>query len=138
MHIYYPTKLKALIVVLIVIAVLGVIRSWSLNANAQTDQVTYTASSTTFTLTTTSQRLLATTSKRVSSTVQPVDCTAGGTVYLNFDKDAPATASNGYAIYASTTATFSREALTETNFATQGILDSGTCTVLVTEWIPSF
>jgi len=99
------------------------------------------ASSTTFTLTTTSQRLLATSTtgvgRRVAAMIQSTNCTTGGAVYLNVEgSDAVAVANNGIAVSASSTLALETfpgiPVLTD---AVQGITTSGTCAVLVTEWI---
>lgn len=95
------------------------------------------ASSTTFALTTTSQQLFATSSKRIAVAVQPTNCTVGGTVYMNLEGyDKAAVASDGFAVLASTTARFSDfDEFPTPQEAVRGIVDAGTCTVLVTEWI---
>ena len=105
----------------------------------QTAPTFQVASSTTFTLTTTSQRLLATSTgtRRLAATIQPVNCTAAGSVvYLKTNVgDAPATAGNGFAVHSTTTAEFGDYPNTPViQNAVQGIANSGTCTVLVTEW----
>jgi hypothetical protein len=103
------------------------------------DSVTATASSTVLTLTTSSQRLVATSSKRVAFEVAVTNCTTGGSVYVNDALDAPSTTSKGPVVFASTTKTFSEYNTPglSTN-AIQGIVNTGTCTVVVTEWRKNF
>lgn len=102
-----------------------------------TDPVFATASSTAFTLTTTSKQLLATTTTphRLAATIQPINCTAGSPVFMTLNNDLPATANSGIAAFASTTLHLDSYPNTPiTQSAVEGITNSGTCTVLVTEW----
>jgi len=102
------------------------------------------ASSTAFTLTTTSLRLLGTTTPqgqsgaRVTATIQPINCTIGGTngVFLRLERDVVATANTGTFAFASSTTILGDVVNQFPNVrgAVQGIVGSGTCTVLVTEW----
>lgn len=97
----------------------------------------YLASSTAFTLTTTSQRLLATSSPthRAAATVQPVNCTNPGPVFLNMNRDIAATANSGTAAYATTTLELKDYPnLPVVQGSVTGITAVGTCTVLITEW----
>lgn len=94
-----------------------------------------TASTTAFTLTTASQRLLASSSARIAAKIDSINCTAGGVAFLKASNDIVATANTGTALLASSTLLLSTfpEAPTPTG-AVQGILNLGTCTVIVTEW----
>lgn len=101
------------------------------------------ASSTAFTLTTTSQRLLGTTTPqgqsgaRVSATIQPLACPAVTSgVFLRMQSDVVATANTGLLAFASTTLILGDHVNDVPNVrgAVQGITNTGTCTVLVTEW----
>jgi hypothetical protein len=112
-------------------------------AGVYSSPVVLSASSTTFTLTTASQRLLASTTshvpptKRVAATIQPIHCTlgAGHAIYLNMNRDVAATALNGFAVFASTTAPFEDyPGILPVQGSVTGITQTGTCTVLVTEW----
>lgn len=100
--------------------------------------VTATASTTAFTLTTTSQRLLATSTKRVAYDISNGNCTGGGTAYVLDNKDAPAVARTGIQIIGSTTKSFTGYLTPPSNTAVTGIVDGGTCTVLVTEYRANF
>lgn len=99
------------------------------------------ASSTIFTLTTTSQRLLSTTTSsynRVAAYIEAVGCTTPGVkVHLNINNDIVATSNTGPVLTASTTETitFGIYDIPVTNNSVQGITNSGTCTVAVTEWL---
>lgn len=98
------------------------------------------ASSTVFTLTTTSQRLLATSTptQRMAFSIQPINCTSGssGGVNLNFRRDVVATSATGPFAFASTTNLFGDHVngMPVVQHAVQGIVTTGTCTVIVTEW----
>ena len=102
------------------------------------------ASSSTFTLTTTSTRLLATTTPqgqtgaRVTATVQPINCTSGssGGAFLSLDGSISATANAGLFAFASSTLILGDHVNQAPNVrgAVNGIVGTGTCTVLVTEW----
>jgi len=102
------------------------------------------SSSTVYTLTTTSTRLLATSTptKRVATLIQPINCTAGGTTgaFVNLNgNDLPATANTGTFAFGSSTLSLAEYPNTPTvQTAVQGIVPSGTCTVLVTEWRSQF
>lgn len=99
------------------------------------------ASTTIFTLTTSSQRLLATTTSpynRVAAYIQAAGCTAAGVrVHLNINNDIVATSATAPILTASTTEAiqFGVYGIPVTNGAVQGITNSGTCTVAVTEWV---
>jgi hypothetical protein len=109
-------------------------------ATAAPDSVTVTASSTTYTLTTASQLLVATSSKRTALSVQPIGCTQNGdgVTYLNFDKGKAAVSGKGFAVFASTTQEFFDGGLPPGTYGTSGIVATGTCSVLVTEWRTNF
>ena len=99
------------------------------------------ASSTSFALTTASQRLLATTSSpnnRVAATVRLAGCTSSGSrVHLNIRDDVAATTATGPVLSASSTESvnFGVYSLPVNNGAVTGITNTGTCTVIVTEWV---
>lgn len=106
----------------------------SINNNVPT---VYVASTTAFTLTTSSQRLLGTSTptRRLGAVVQPINCTNAGTVFLRADRDIAATANAGIAVLASTTLQYEDyPGLTVPQGSVQGILSTGTCTVIVTEY----
>lgn len=104
-----------------------------------TSVVTTTASSSAVILTTTSQRLVATSSKRFALSIQPIYCTAGGTVFLELENPGSAAiAPNGLAVLASTTEIITDNDLQAPTNAVQGIVNAGTCTVIVNEWFSSF
>ena len=93
------------------------------------------ASTTAFTLTTTSQRILATSTRRTAFTVQPTNCTAANITYVAALKDAAATATNGLAVHSTTTERFIDDfSLPVSESSVQAITNTGTCTVIVTEW----
>lgn len=95
------------------------------------------ATSSTFTVTTSSLRLLSTSSatRRLGATFQPVNCTANGTLFLRMEGDIAAVANTRFAVLASTTQAFSDyPQLPVVQGSVQGIVNTGTCTVLVTEW----
>jgi hypothetical protein len=102
------------------------------------------ASSTVFTLTTTSLQLLGTTTPqgqsgaRVTATIQPINCTTGsiGGVYLNMNRDVVASAATGPFAFASTTLVLGDHVNQVPNVrgAVRGVVTTGTCTVIVTEW----
>lgn len=107
------------------------------NGLANTAPLFYVSSSTVFTLTTTSQRLLPTSTPthRIATTIQPLGCGSASTVFLNMQRDAPATSSTGPVVYASTTMEFKDYPnLPIVQGAVQGITNTGTCSVYVTEW----
>ncbi len=97
-----------------------------------------TASSTAFTLTTTPQRLLATTTtpRRYAATIQPVNCSSSvGTVFMRLENDKTAVVNTGFAVYGTTTGMLSDNPnVPVTQSSAQGVVNAGTCTVLVTEW----
>ena len=103
-----------------------------------------TASSTAFTLTTTSLRLLGTTTPqgqsgaRVTATIQPINCTGtgGGGAFVRLGGDVVATAGTGLFAFASSTLILGDHVnqVPVVRGSVQGIVASGTCTVLVTEW----
>lgn len=98
----------------------------------------YAASSTVFTITTTtSVRILATSSPvyRAAATIQPVNCTVGGQLYMQLNRDVVAVARTGLAAFASTTMELKAfPGVPIVQGSVQAITDVGTCTVLVTEW----
>ena len=100
------------------------------------------SSTTAYTVTTASLKLIATstTPRRLAATFQPVNCTAGGTLFLNIESgDAAATAASGLAAYASTTLALGFTAeIPVVQQAVHGIVPSGTCTVLVTEYFAAY
>lgn len=98
-----------------------------------------TASSTSYALTTTSTRLLATTTgnNRIAAFFSVYGCTTlvAPVLHLNTSSDAPATSSTGP--ITTGTSTIKMNAYDDaplTNTAVQGLIESGTCTVIVTEW----
>lgn len=104
----------------------------------QTAPSFYKASSTAFTLTTASQRLLATSTptKRLAATIQPINCTVStSTVFVVMNNDVAAVNHTGFAVFGTTTATFGDYPnMPVVQGSVQGIVNNGTCTVLVTEW----
>ncbi len=94
------------------------------------------ASSTAFSISSTSTRIAATSSPaRLALTVQPVNCTTSGTVFMSLNGDVAATSGTGLAAYASTTqALGDYPNVPVVQGSIQAIVNSGTCTVLVTEW----
>jgi hypothetical protein len=102
------------------------------------------ASSSTFTLTTASTRLLGTTTPqgqsgaRVTATVQPINCTVGssGGAFLSLNGNISATANAGLLAFASSTLILGDHVNQAPNVRgpVNGIVGTGTCTVLVTEW----
>lgn len=106
-------------------------------ATYNTDPIFAIASSTAITVTTTSKQLLATTTTphRLAATIQPINCTSGGPVFMTLNNDTPAVANAGLAAFASTTLHLDSYPNTPiTQSAVEGITGLGTCTVLVTEW----
>lgn len=102
------------------------------------------ASSTDFTVTTSSIRLLSTTTPqgqsgaRVSATVQPINCTAGGSgAFLSLNGNISATANNGLLAFASSTLILGDHLnqVPVVRGPINAITAVGTCTVLVTEWV---
>lgn len=102
------------------------------------DKITQVASTTVISLTTTSKQLLATSSKRTGFSIQPLNCTAAGVVFVAQLKDVAATVTNGYGVLASTTESFNDSWNPASNEAVQGITSVGTCSVSVTEWRNAF
>lgn len=134
---------KAIVTLAIVLTVvLGVLLVSSQLAKApafgSTTNIPKTASTTVFTLTTTSQRLLATSTKRSDFTIDNINCSLAGTVFLKFNKDVVATANTGPAVFASSTKEFGENFLPDYENSVQGIVNVGTCTVIVTEWRTNF
>jgi hypothetical protein len=101
-------------------------------------QVTQVASTTVISVTTTSKQLLATSSKRTGFSIQNTNCSAAGVLFVAALKDAPATVTNGYAVMSSTTDSFNDSWNPASNDAVQGIVNVGTCSVVVTEWRNAF
>lgn len=103
---------------------------------------TIVASSTAFTVTTgTSLRLLAssTPTVRIAASIQAVNCAAGSDLWIRMNADVPATAGTGMWVQASSTRTLSTyPEIPIVQGAVQGITNTGTCTVLVTEWVRRF
>lgn len=94
-----------------------------------------TASSTAFTLTTASQRLLATSSLRVAATISPRNCGTDSQVFLKAQNDVVAVANSGPMVFATTTLSLGTlPQVPVLTGAVQGITNTGTCTVIVTEW----
>lgn len=109
--------------------------SLSLGASAISVPTPYVASSTAFTLTTSSQRLLATSSIRIAATVQPKNCATDGQVFLKAQNDQPAVANSGPMVFGTTTLAFGTfPEIPVPVGSVQGITNTGTCTVVVTEW----
>lgn len=103
----------------------------------------YVASSTAFTLTTASQRLLGTSTptRRMAATIQPINCTSGGSgAFMRLQNDAAATTNTGLFAAASSTTLLGDHVnnIPVVQGAVQGITSGGTCTVLVTEWRTQF
>lgn len=100
------------------------------------------ASSTAFTVTTgASVRLLAssTPTQRVAVSIQPINCAAGSDLWLRMSNDAVAIAGQGGWVQASSTRTFATyPEVPVVQGSVQGITNTGTCTVLVTEWRRNF
>jgi hypothetical protein len=101
--------------------------------------VTWTASSTQYTMAAlASQRLVATSSKRTGLTIQPVNCpTSGSALYLeltNGDTAAVSTTTADYVVFASSTAQFDDSTIPAPTNAVRGVVSSGTCVVIVTEY----
>ena len=97
-----------------------------------------TASTTVFTLTTTSQQLLSTSSLRVAATIGATGCTSLiSNVYVRMSSGAAATVSTGLPVFSTTT--LAMGSYPSPNIVPQdavtGITNTGTCTVLVTEWL---
>ena len=96
------------------------------------------SSSTTFTLGQTSLRLLATTTGsgyRIAASIQPVNCTLGGTLFISAKKDKAATTADGPIAFASSTGIlFDQYNYPTDGNSIQGVVNLGTCTVIVTEW----
>ncbi len=96
------------------------------------------ASSTAFSISQTSVRIFGTTTanRRLAATVQPINCTTGSAVFLKAQNDAPAVANSGPVAFASSTFAFSDYPnLLTPQASVQAITQSGTCTVIATEWI---
>ena len=95
------------------------------------------ASSTAYALTwgATATRIVATTTgpgTRVGLTVQPVNCSPGGVVYLQHN-DVVAATSTGMAVFATTTATYS-DGIPIAFGSIRAMAAVASCTLLVTEW----
>lgn len=143
-------KINYLILIVAILAfVLGVYNAFYVAKDSKnlgsvlynTNPTFVSASSTTFTLTTASQRILATTTtpRRLSATVQPVNCSAGGFVYMNAGSDAAAKNASGTVAFASTTFAFQDYPNTPVvQGSVQALTSAGTCTVLVTEWVSRY
>lgn len=140
---------KFIITGLILVLILNVYTLFNLNKPSNTfgEAVTRylniptTASSTVFSVTTSSVRLLATTTEaynRVASLVQLGGCSgAGSKLHLNIKSDIPATTLTGPVLNASTTESIPFGVYTNpvSQNSVTGIVSSGTCTVVVTEWL---
>ena len=117
-----------------------VINAGSTAVNRYTNIPT-TASSTVFTVTTASQRLLATTTSpynRVAARIAIMGCTvADSRLHLNIKDDVVATTATAPIILASTTSAIEFNTYNNpvNNGSVQGIVNAGTCTVSVTEWV---
>lgn len=110
-------------------------------SNMSSNPTFLTASSTSFALTTTSQRLLATSSatRRVAARFVPTNCTNGSATYVAFNADVPATVTNSTAVLASTSMSLSDYPENPiVQGAVTGVVPTGTCTVLVTEWLSKY
>jgi len=96
------------------------------------------ASSTSYILGQTSTRILSTSTptRRMAVTVQPISCTAGGPVFLSTnDVVAVTSGTSTIAVFASTTQSFGDYPnVPVVQGSVQAITQTGTCTVLVTEW----
>lgn len=95
------------------------------------------ASSTTYSVSTASIQILATTTatKRIATAIQNINCAR--TVFLNANRDVAATVGNGLALQASTTLSlgdYYAGTVPVIQGAVRAITDTGTCTVLVTEY----
>jgi hypothetical protein len=105
---------------------------------AQTAPLVKVASSTAFSISQTSARILGTTTanRRLAATIQPINCTVGSAVFLKAQSDAPAVANSGpVALASSTLALTDYPNIPVPQNAVQAITQSGTCTVIVTEWL---
>ena len=103
--------------------------------------VSWTASSTQYALGQTSLRLVATSSRRVALSIQPTACpTTGSGVFLELTgpDTAAVTTTADFVIFASTSAMFTDNDVQPAINSIQGIVNSGTCTVVVTEWRTAF
>lgn len=130
--------ISAIAIVVILVATFLATRTTRLGAAGNQTYTYLSASSTAYTVTTASQLLLAssTPTKRVAATFQTVNCTAGGTLYLRLGAGAAATAATGIAVTGSSTLAFKDygESPVIVQGTVTGIVDVGTCTVLVNEW----
>lgn len=107
----------------------------SLGGSAINVPTPFTASSTVFTLTTSSTRLLATSSSRIAATVQARNCGTDSQVFLRAQEDKPAVTNSGPMVFATTTFAFETfPGVPVPVGAVTGITNTGTCTVVVTEW----
>lgn len=109
-------------------------------ADAGGNAIKTTASSTAYTISQTSVRLVATSSPRSALLVQSTNCTQGGTLYMNIEgKDAAAVVNDGVAVLASTTLAMGDKISPPTpQDSVRAIVNSGSCVVLVTEFIDQF
>ncbi len=97
------------------------------------------ASTTAYTISNTSTRILATSTptKRVAASIATVNCTTGlSMVNLKLNNDIAATANTGLPVYATSTVNLSDYPMGPlvVQGSVQAIANTGTCTVLVTEW----
>jgi len=134
--------MKKYIIIAIVIIIVSVFAVLNKNITilGGAGTVTTTASSTAYTITTTAVRVLATSTKRSAVTITPINCTASSVISLNLkEPDQAPTAFTGFGILSSTTQSFGdrNDPPTPQN-SVRAINSSGTCTVLVTEFIQNF
>lgn len=132
----------ALITAIIIVSINNHFANAQLGGAAYNTTPSFTiASSSTFTISQTSTQILAssTPTRRDAATIQSMKCTTLGTLFLNTNGDQTATPDKGMAITASSTRDLEDYPNTPVvQGAIRAVVDSGTCTVLVTEWRSQF